>query len=64
MTTTVRHETAPTPEGCRWCGTQKRDHAQRWVPGRGWHGWTAPTREQIQARMRARLTKPTAKEAS
>jgi len=51
----VRHESAPTPMGCRWCGTPKQDHVQLWVPGKSWHGWTEPTREQIEARMRARF---------
>lgn len=46
---------APTPEGCRWCGWPHGSHGQQWVPGRGWHVWTHPTREQITARMRARL---------
>lgn len=54
-TPTVRHETAPTPMGCRWCGAAKREHARRWVPSKGWHGWEQPTREQIEARMRVRL---------
>ncbi|SCF41844.1 hypothetical protein GA0070563_1126 [Micromonospora carbonacea] len=53
----VRHPTTPTPEGCRWCGTPQREHPQTWIPGHGWHGWTEPTRQQIAARMRARLTR-------
>lgn len=51
----VRHTSAPLPEGCRWCGTPYHGHVQQWVPGHGWHGWTHPTREQIAARLRARL---------
>ncbi len=47
----VRHETPPLPMGCRWCGVDKRDHAQRWVPGRGFHGWVQPTTAQIEARL-------------
>jgi hypothetical protein len=47
--------TAPTAEGCRQCGVPYRDHCQLWTAGPGWHGWEAPTREQIHARMRARL---------
>ncbi len=53
--TVVRHTTAPTPHGCRWCGIPQREHVQLWVPGRGWHGHEDPTRQQIEARMRARL---------
>ena len=51
----IRHTSAPTPEGCRWCGWPYRGHVQQWVPGRGWHGWEHPTRQQITARMRARM---------
>lgn len=54
--TTVRHATAPAAHGCRWCGVEQRDHCQLWVPGHGWHGWTEPTRQQVNARMRTRLT--------
>lgn len=45
------------PNGCRWCGTDRQIHAQRWHPDageNGWHGWTAPTNEQRLARIRAR----------
>ena len=46
------------PSGCRWCGIDQRDHAQRWTPpskgGPGWHKWAQPTQEQIKARMLAR----------
>ncbi|MEU3452297.1 hypothetical protein ABZ671_01615 [Micromonospora sp. NPDC006766] len=59
----LRHNTAPPPNGCRWCGYPLREspdypdgHPQRWVPGHGWHGWTEPTRAQIAARLRAKLT--------
>jgi hypothetical protein len=41
----------PTPNGCRHCGVQMRDHLQRWTLAAGWHGWTPPTSEQIKARM-------------
>lgn len=44
-----------TPMGCRWCGIPYRDHAQSWIEGVGWHGWTEPTREQIAERLRKRL---------
>lgn len=57
MKTTVRHQTAPLPYSCRWCGVEQRGHGQLWVPGHGWHGWTEPTRAQIEARMRVRLAK-------
>lgn len=55
MKQTIRHATAPTPFGCRWCGTAQRGHGQRWVPGQRIHGWVEPTRQQIEARMRVRL---------
>jgi hypothetical protein len=47
--------TAPTAEGCRHCGTPRRDHGQRWTADAGLHGWVEPTRAQIHDRMRARL---------
>ena len=43
-----------TPSGCRHCGIDKLDHAQRYTTDAGWHQWTAPTTEQIKARMLAR----------
>lgn len=51
----LRHESAPTPLGCRWCGVPEREHGQRHVPPRGFHPWAEPTRDQIEARLRARL---------
>lgn len=42
------------PSGCRHCGVERRAHFRRWSAGAGWHGWTAPTQEQIKARMLAR----------
>lgn len=45
---------APTPFGCRWCGTEQGGHGRRWIPGRGQHSWEQPTRAQILARMKAR----------
>lgn len=44
----------PTPDGCRWCGFTRREHAGRWTNGAHWHFWTPPTRAQRLARMRAR----------
>lgn len=46
--------TTVEPSGCQHCGIPERDHMQRWKPGPGWHQWTAPTQEQILARMQAR----------
>ena len=57
MLPTIRHETAPMPMGCRWCGAEEREHVQRWVPSKGWHGWEQPTRKQINRRLWARLAK-------
>ncbi|MEU0098241.1 hypothetical protein [Streptomyces sp. NPDC006267] len=51
---TARHHTAPPPNGCQHCGVVEREHMQRWKPPAGWHKWTAPTQDQIKARMRAR----------
>lgn len=48
--------TTPNPNGCRWCGLDQRDHMQRWTDEAGWHTWTAPTDDQIKARMQARRT--------
>ncbi|MGI5281695.1 hypothetical protein ACQEVF_59140 [Nonomuraea polychroma] len=44
------------PSGCRWCGLAQRLHFQRWSRAAGWHGWTAPTQEQIKQRMKDRRT--------
>jgi hypothetical protein len=46
--------TAPTPFGCRWCGTEEGGHGRRWIPGKGLHAWEQPTERQIKARMLAR----------
>jgi hypothetical protein len=46
--------TAPTPFGCRWCGTEHGGHGRRWIPGKGIHAWEQPTERQIKARMVAR----------
>lgn len=46
--------TAPTPFGCRWCGTEQGGHGRRWMPGKGIHAWEQPTEAQIKARMLAR----------
>jgi hypothetical protein len=48
-----RFRIAATPEGCRWCGADRHNHAARWVPGHKWHLYTDPTKEQIAARFRA-----------
>jgi hypothetical protein len=45
---------APTPFGCRWCGTEHGGHGRRWMPGKGLHRWGQPTQAQIKARMLAR----------
>ncbi|MEU4080381.1 hypothetical protein [Streptomyces venezuelae] len=43
-----------TPNGCRHCGIDHHEHAQRWTEAAKWHQWTPPTQQQIKARMRAR----------
>lgn len=55
MTPTIRHQHEPPALGCRWCGVDQREHVQLWVPSQGWHGWVAPTRAQVEARMWARI---------
>ncbi len=43
------------PEGCHYCGVERRDHGQRWTAGVSWHAWVETTKVQIAARLRARL---------
>jgi hypothetical protein len=45
----------PNPMGCARCGIDQRGHAIQ-VGADGSHTWTAPTQEQIKARMLARRT--------
>lgn len=42
------------PSGCRHCGLAKRLHFDRWTDAAGWHEFTAPSRELIAERMRAK----------
>lgn len=42
------------PSACRHCDRPRQEHFQRWTTEAGWHKWTAPTQEQILARMKAR----------
>jgi hypothetical protein len=42
------------PNGCRWCGIDRRPHFQQWKPPVGWHQWEQPTQQQIKDRMLAR----------
>lgn len=61
----IRHVEAPRAMGCRWCGYTACDHRDNWwVPGHGFHEWEQPTREQIEARMRARFKKQDAERAA
>ena len=49
------HTSTPaSPNGCRWCGVNEREHVQLWAEGRGWHGWEEPTPEQRRSRMLTR----------
>lgn len=50
----IRHQQAPNPSGCRWCGHDQRNHGQSYTRGRGLHGWEPPTSAQRLARMLAR----------
>jgi hypothetical protein len=43
----------PNPMGCGRCGIDRRGHAIQ-TGADGSHTWTAPTQDQIKARMRAR----------
>jgi hypothetical protein len=54
MATEIRHTGLIIPEGCRWCGIPYREHAQNWVKSKGWHGWEAPTKKQVRARIQAK----------
>ncbi|RPK56211.1 hypothetical protein EES43_24525 [Streptomyces sp. ADI96-02] len=49
----IRHQTAPNPDGCRWCGYDN-PHGWQYLPGKGGHQWEQPTNAQRLARMRAR----------
>lgn len=53
----VRHETAPAPSACRWCGEEERTHANTWVRSVGYHQWVAPTSAQRRARILARMSR-------
>jgi hypothetical protein len=57
VNTDIRHVEPVLPESCRWCGIVYKDHGQRYVKSKGLHGWEAPTKEQIHARIRARTNK-------
>lgn len=47
-------EVTVEPSACTHCGVPRHDHFQRWSREVGWHKWTAPSQEQIKARMLAR----------
>jgi len=51
----IRHEKAPSPMGCRWCGIVQRDHGWGWTPGAKLHNWAMPTKKQLNARLRIHL---------
>lgn len=44
----------PSPDGCRHCGAQQREHTQSHHPDVGFHTWVEPTGEQRKERMLAR----------
>lgn len=48
-----------TPNGCRWCGIEKRGHGRQATTG-GSHTWEQPTQAQIKERMLARRSARTA----
>lgn len=42
------------PSACTWCGIARRGHGRQFADAAGWHEWSAPSQEQILARMKAR----------
>jgi len=50
----VHHASAPTPDGCRWCGDPHATHGYTFSLAVGGHLWESPTSAQRLARMRAR----------
>ncbi|TDK25881.1 hypothetical protein E2F48_08510 [Arthrobacter crusticola] len=54
MRTRVRHNTAPSPNGCRRCGHELRAHGFQFCRATGLHPWEPPTDKQRKARMLAR----------
>lgn len=43
-----------SPNGCIFCGLDKRVHMKRWAPGVKWHSWVEPDNATRLARMRSR----------
>lgn len=64
MSAVIRHQAAPNPDGCRWCGTARSTHGRRFVASHGVHAWEQPTNAQRLARMRARRAARTRKETT
>ncbi|RIJ10018.1 hypothetical protein DZF97_09925 [Clavibacter nebraskensis] len=50
----VRHPSALTPDGCRWCGDARSSRGHTYSRAIGGHFWEQPTPPQRLARMRAR----------
>lgn len=42
------------PSACTWCGIAQRGHGRQYADAVGYHAWSAPSKEQILARMKAR----------
>lgn len=53
MSTHIRHQSPPNPDGCRWCGYDN-PHGWQYLPGKSGHQWEPPTNAQRLARMKAR----------
>lgn len=51
----IRHQSAPTVNGCRRCGSPCKDHGWRWAGGNV-HRFVPPTFAQRAARLAAHLT--------
>lgn len=46
----------PPVDGCRWCGTVRREHGPQWSYGVGNHRWTEPTARQLHLRLASAIT--------
>lgn len=48
-------EDRPNPRGCKWCGKSPGFHGKRYSSQVGAHYYTAPDKEEIEARMSKRF---------
>lgn len=52
--TTTETTRLPDPDGCFWCDTPPAEHARRWHPIVGVHGYSEPTEAQRRERTTSR----------